>query len=136
MTEPLTAHHARKWIGPILLHDPSPHQRLLAARALGDYSKDFCVCKLLLAALQDPAATVRIEAYQRLSQTAFSKYDGQRLLEVARHIRRALELEQEGSPAWFAGLKALDRLSKYYYGHFMSLDHFYCHVWRAVGQPF
>lgn len=135
MSQPLTSHHVIRWIAPSL-SDPSPHERFLAVRLMGDYSKDLCVCQELLAALQDPAAMVRIEAYQRLSQTKFSKYDGHSLLEVARHIRRALELEEEGSPAWFAGRKALDRLSDYYEENLMFLKEIYCPIWHAVGSPF
>jgi len=96
------------------LYDVSPHERLLAARALGDYSRDYCVCQVLLAALQDPSATVRCEIYKLLSRTEFSKYEGAMLLVVARRIRYALELEEEGSASWYCGKRALDRLSDYY----------------------
>lgn len=129
MTQPLTAHHAVKWIGPILLYDPSPQERLWAARALAHHSRDHWVYELLLYGLQDHNATVRCEVYKILSKIKFYMEEWPDLLDLARLIRRSLELEHAGEPAWYAGVKALDRLSDYYESNYMYLNKWYVETW-------
>ena len=53
---------------------------------------------------------VRVEVFRGLGRMRADRED---LPVLAREIRNRLGLEQEGSAVWFAGIKALDKLSYY-----------------------
>jgi len=82
----------------------------MAARVLGRYDGGGQIIHMaLLKGLSDPEGCVRVEVFRGLGRM---RADRQELPGLARGIRERLELEQEGSPAWRAGLKALESLSR------------------------
>lgn len=124
MTDIFTPKYAAMELGERLRSSPSLHERLMAARVLGRY--DFgghLIHQALLEGLKDPEELVRLEVFRGLSRMRADRWE---LPELAREIRKALELEKESSPAWFAGMKALDKLRDYYEEYLMNLKNTCC----------
>jgi hypothetical protein len=110
MTDIFTPEYAAHHCGEVLWSSPHAQERLMAARVLGRYDAgDQIIHMALLKGLSDPEGCVRVEVFRGLGRM---KADKQELPVLARGIRKRLELEQEGSPAWWAGVKALDSLSR------------------------
>jgi len=103
----------------VLVASSSIPEKVWLVKNLGRYAAGgYLVHQALLEGLKDPHPAVRSAAYGSLTRMHLDRWE---LLEIAREIRNALELEEEGSPAWFAGMKALDRLRDYYEEQFMHI---------------
>ena len=110
MTDIFTSRDAAREEGAILLSDPSPHERLWAARVLGRYDAGgYLVQNALLPGLQDHNPEVRIEVYKSLARMHYCIIED--LMPVARAIQDTMELEEVNSPSWYAGRRSLEKLS-------------------------
>ena len=110
MTDIFTAEYAAQHCGEVLRVSPSCEERLMAAKVLGRYDGGGQIIHMaLLEGLTDPKECVRAEVFRGLGRM---RADRQELPWLSRGIRERLVLEQEGSPAWRAGLSALERLSR------------------------
>ena len=108
----------------VLVTSSSIPEKVWLVKNLGRYAAGgYMVHQALLEGLKDPHPAVRSAAYGSLTRMHLDRFE---LLEIAREIRKALELEEEGSPAWFAGMKALDKLRDYYEINFISIKESYC----------
>lgn len=134
MTEPYTPSKAAQEAKEILTSSSSITEKVQTLKALAHYeSGGYPIHQALLEGLKDSHPAVRAAAYASLGWMHLDKWE---LPEIAREIRHALELEQAGSPAFYAGVKALDRLRDYYESNFMYLDERYCPLWVAANSPF
>jgi len=110
MTDIFTPEYAAHHCGEVLWSSPQAQERLMAARVLGRYDGGGQIIHMsLLKGLNDPEGCVRVEVFRGLGRM---KADRQELPVLARGIRKRLGLEQEGSPAWRAGLNALESLKR------------------------
>jgi hypothetical protein len=110
MTDIFTPEYAIQHCGEVLRFSPQAQERLMAARVLGRYDYGGHIIHMaLLEGLSDPVEVVRVEIFRGLGRM---KADREDLPVLAREIRNRLVLEQEGSVAWMAGLKALDSLGR------------------------
>jgi hypothetical protein len=108
----------------VLVAPSSIHEKVWVVKNLGRYEAGgFMVHQALLEGLKDPHPAVRSAAYASLTRMHLDRWE---LLDIAREIRKALEMEEEGSPAWFAGMKALDKLRDYYEANFMDIKKSCC----------
>jgi len=108
----------------VLVASSSIHEKVSVVKNLGRYEAGgYMVHQALLEGLKDPHPAVRSAAYGSLTRMHLDRWE---LLEIAREIRKALELEEEGSPSWFAGMKALDKLRDYYEANFMYIKESCC----------
>lgn len=113
MTDILTVDAASRELGEVLRTSLDPLERLEAAQVLSCYDGGGeQIYTLLLFALQDPAEPVRVQAYYGFGRMRF--WNTKDLLELARGIRHALELEEPDTLAFNAGMKTLDSLRDYY----------------------
>lgn len=111
MIDIFTPEYASQYCGEVLRSSPQAQERLMAARVLGRYDYGGHIIHIaLLGGLSDPVEEIRVEVFRGLSRM---KADREDLPVLAREIRNRLGLEQEGSTVWFAGIKALDKLSDY-----------------------
>jgi hypothetical protein len=76
LSEIYSATDAAREEGAILLSDPSPQERLLAARILGRHDAGgYLVQNALLVGLQDHSPEVRIEVYKSLARMHYSRIE-------------------------------------------------------------
>jgi hypothetical protein len=133
MTDIFTAERAAQEALEVLGSSSSYKKRLMVIKILGRY--DFggqCIIDALFVGLQDSDGRVRAEVYRALSRMHLDRWE---LPEVARQIRHALALEKEGSPSWWSGMKALDKIRDFYEENYMGQDENCCH-WQIVNPPF
>jgi len=124
MTDIFTPELAARECVEVLVASSSIPEKVWLVKNLGRYAAGgYLVHQALLEGLKDPHPAVRSAAYGSLTRMHLDRWE---LLEIAREIRKALELEEDGSPAWFAGRKALDRLRDYYEINFISIKESYC----------
>ncbi|MDD2754418.1 MAG: hypothetical protein PHS80_02705 [Methanothrix sp.] len=111
---------ARVCVEVLVASSSSIHEKVWVVKNLGRYAAGgYMVHQALLEGLKDSHPAVRSAAYASLTRMHLDRWE---LLEVAREIRKTLELEEEGSPAWFAGMKALDKLRDYYEVNFNDIE--------------
>jgi hypothetical protein len=111
-------HVAARECVEVLVASSSISEKVWLVKNLGRYAAGgYMVHQALLEGLKDPHPAVRSAAYGSLTRMHLDRWE---LLEIAREIRKAMELEEDVSPAWFAGRKALDKLRDYYEINFMS----------------
>lgn len=108
----------------VLVASSSIPKKVWLVKNLGRYEAGgYQVHLALLEGVKDHHPAVRAAAYGSLTRMHLDRWE---LLEIAREIRKALGLEEEGSPAWFAGMKALDKLRDYYEVNFMDIKESCC----------